>query len=89
MSNRGHDSVGVFKFNHDTGALTLVTHALTHSASPHDFDIDIEGRTLITANRQGNTLTVFKIETDGTLTQLGNPVPTRTEPTAVLIHNLK
>ncbi len=89
VSNRGHDSVGVFKVNPDSGALTLVTHALTHSASPHDFDIDAEGRTLITANRKGNSLTVFKIETDGTLTQLGEPVPTRTEPTAVLIHNLK
>ena len=89
VSNRGHDSVGVFKVNQDTGALTLVAHALTHSSSPHDFDIDAEGRTLITANRKGNSLTVFKIETDGTLTQLGEPVPTRTEPTAVLIHNLK
>jgi len=89
VSNRGHDSVGVFKVNPDTGALTLVTHALTHSASPHDFDIDAEGRTLITANRKGNSLTVFKIETDGTLTQLGDPTPARTEPTAVLIHNLK
>ncbi len=89
VSNRGHDSVGVFKVNQDTGALTLVTHALTHSASPHDFDIDAEGRMLITANRKGNSLTVFAIKPDGTLTQLGNPVPTRTEPTAVLIHNLK
>jgi 6-phosphogluconolactonase len=89
VSNRGHDSVGVFKVDASTGALTLVTHALTHSASPHDFDIDAEGRTLITANRKGNSLTVFKIETDGTLMQLGQPVPTRTEPTAVLIHNLK
>jgi 6-phosphogluconolactonase len=86
VSNRGHDSVGVFKVDQQSGALTLVTHAATHSASPHDFDIDAAGEILITANRKGNTLSVFKIETDGTLTALGNPVPTRTEPTAVLIY---
>jgi 6-phosphogluconolactonase len=89
VSNRGHDSVGLFKVDQSTGALTLVTHALTQSASPHDFDIDAEGQILITANRKGNTLSVFKIATDGTLALLGKPVPTRVDPTAVLIHNLK
>ena len=86
VSNRGHDSVGVFKVDQQSGALTVVTHAATHSASPHDFDIDAAGEILITANRKGNTLTVFKIEPNGTLTALGDPVPTRTEPTAVLIY---
>jgi 6-phosphogluconolactonase len=89
VSNRGHDSVGLFNVDPATGGLTLVTHARTQSASPHDFDIDAEGQILITANRKGNTLSVFKIAADGTLTLLGKPVPTRVEPTGVLIHDLK
>jgi 6-phosphogluconolactonase len=88
VSNRGHDSVAIFKVDQTTGALTLVTHVLTHGASPHDFDIDAQGDTLVTANRKGNSLTVFKIGTDGMLTQLGDPTPTRMDPTAVLIHDL-
>lgn len=86
-SNRGHDSVGVFSVNQESGALTLVEHAMT-GASPHDFDIDRESRLLITANRKGNTLSVFKLGTDGKLTTVGQPVATRAEPTAVLIHDL-
>jgi 6-phosphogluconolactonase len=87
-SNRGHDSVGVFSINQDNGALTLVEHAMTSSASPHDFDVDRESRLLITANRKGNTLSVFKLGADGKLTLVGQPVATREEPTAVLIHDL-
>jgi 6-phosphogluconolactonase len=87
-SNRGHDSVGVFSVDQGNGALTLVEHAMTNGASPHDFDIDRESRLLITANRKGNTLSVFKLGQDGKLTIVGQPTPTREEPTAVLIHDL-
>jgi 6-phosphogluconolactonase len=89
VSNRGHDSVGIFKVDQQSGALTLVEHVPTKGASPHDFDIDAAGQTLITANRKGSSLSVFRIEADGTLTMLGDPVPTRTDPTAVLIVDLK
>jgi 6-phosphogluconolactonase len=89
VSNRGHDSVAIFKVDQTTGALTLVTHVLTKGASPHDFDIDAQGDILITANRKGASLSVFKIEADGMLTLLGEPTPTRMDPTAVLIHDLK
>lgn len=88
-SNRGHDSVGVFSVNQDSGALTLLQHAMTNSEAPHDFDIDREGKLLITGNRRGNALSVFKIGADGKLTGVGQPVPTREDPTAVLIHDLK
>jgi 6-phosphogluconolactonase len=88
-SNRGHDSVGVFSVNQDNGALTLLQHAMVNGASPHDFDVDREGKLLITANRRGNSLSVLKIGADGRLSAVGAAVPTREEPTAVLIHDLK
>jgi 6-phosphogluconolactonase len=88
VSNRGHDSVAAFHVDQDSGALTLTATYPSVGASPHDFDIDSSGKLLITANRMGNSLTVFRIEADGSLTLLGQPVPTRTEPTAVLIVDL-
>lgn len=87
-SNRGHDSVGVFSINQESGALTLLQHAPVNGASPHDFDIDRSGTLLITGNRRGNSLSVLKIGADGKLTSAGEAVPTREEPTAVLIHDL-
>lgn len=88
VSNRGHDSIGVFQVDQQTGELTLKKHFPTNGASPHDFDIDASGKVLITANRKGNSLSVFHVEADGMLTPQGDAVPTRAEPTAVLIVDL-
>ena len=88
-SNRGHDSIGVFAINQESGALTLLEHASVNGASPHDFDVDRGGKLLITGNRHGNSLSVLKIGADGKLTAAGEAVPTRDEPTAVLIHELQ
>jgi 6-phosphogluconolactonase len=86
VSNRGHDSIGVFTVDAASGTLALLEFEPARGDSPHDFDIDQTGRILIAANRRSSTLTVFAIAADGSLSPLGQPVPTREDPTGVLIH---
>jgi 6-phosphogluconolactonase len=85
VSNRGHDSIGVYGVNADTGALTLLEHEPSRGSAPHDFDIDEQGRLLAAINRKSSTLVLFAIAADGSLSPLGQAVPTRSDPTAVLI----
>jgi len=85
VSNRGHDSIGVFSVNQDNGALSLLEHEPSRGSAPHDFDIDPNGDVLIAVNRKSSTLAVFRRAADGTLSPLGDAVPTRADPTSVLI----
>jgi 6-phosphogluconolactonase len=73
-SNRGHDSIVTFSANPTTGVLTLVGHTPSGGKAPRDFDVDAYGELLIAANQDSSTLAAFRIETDGTLTPLGDPV---------------
>ena len=85
-SNRGHDSIGVFSVNQETGALTLVEFEPSRGVAPHDFDIDPLGEVLVAGHRRSGSLTVFKIAADGSLSPLGEPVVSREDITAVLIY---
>lgn len=85
VSNRGHDSIGVYGVNADTGALTLIEHEPSRGSAPHDFDIDEQGKLLAAINRKSSTLALFAIAADGSLAPLGQAVATRSDPTAVLI----
>jgi 6-phosphogluconolactonase len=86
VSNRGHDSIGVFSVDQNSGALTLIEHEPSRGTAPHDFDIDPQGKFLVAGHRRSGTLTVFAIAADGSLGPLGEPVASREDITAVLIH---
>jgi len=60
-SNRGHDSLVVFRVDPVNGRLELLGHESTQGTSPRHFIIDPSGKTLIAANQDSDTLTVFKI----------------------------
>ena len=70
-SNRGHDSIAVFKFNAVDGKLTSLGQVKTGGSTPRNFRISPDGKWLIAANQESNSLVVFQIGVDG--------VPTRTE----------
>ena len=75
-SNRGHDSIAVFKVDQGTGTLTLIEHVSTQGKNPRNFAIDPTGRWLIAANQDGNSLVVFAINGEsGRLTPTGQSVP--------------
>ncbi|HZE99359.1 MAG TPA: lactonase family protein [Planctomycetota bacterium] len=74
VSNRGHDSVAVFKVDEATGHLTAVGHQSTGGKTPRNFGIDPSGKFLIAANQSSNNVVVFKIDE-----KTGMPTPTGTE----------
>jgi 6-phosphogluconolactonase len=71
-SNRGHDSIAVFKIDPAGGTLTPVEYTSTRGKTPRNFAIDPTGAYLFAANQDSNTVVVFRIDTKtGQLTPTG------------------
>lgn len=60
VSNRGHDSIAVFKVN-DITDVKLIQNEPCGGKEPRSFCIDPSGKYLIVANQNSDNLTVFKI----------------------------
>ena len=61
-SNRGHNSIVVFKIDQRTGKLTLVEHVSTEGNWPRNFTIDPTGGFLLVANQRSDNVVVFSID---------------------------
>jgi len=61
-SNRGHDSIVIYRINQRTGRLTTVDHQSTQGKTPRSFGIDPAGRFLLAANQDSDTVVTFQIE---------------------------
>jgi 6-phosphogluconolactonase len=84
-SNRGHDSIVIYKINQRTGALTYVGHESTQGNNPRNFAIDPTGRFLLAANQNSDTIVTFRIHAEtgklsstGQVTQVPTPVCIKT-----------
>ncbi|MHB1156516.1 MAG: lactonase family protein [Phycisphaerales bacterium] len=74
-SNRGHDSIAVFRIDPDTGKLTGIGHEPTRGRTPRHFNIDPTGTFLLAANQKSDNVQVFRIDAQtGLLTAAGQPV---------------
>jgi 6-phosphogluconolactonase len=82
-SNRGHNTIALFKIDNATGKLTLVEHTSTDGEKPRAFNLDPSGRFLIACNQDSSNIAVFSINPDTghlsstgqqQLLPLGNPV---------------
>lgn len=72
-SNRGHDSIVVFRIDSATGQLTLVGHQSTLGNWPRNFALSPSGAFLLAANRKSDNVVVFRIGPDsGMLTPTGH-----------------
>ena len=70
-SNRGENTIVIFKINQETGKLTLVGRESVHGDWPRNFTIDPTGKFLLVANQKSNNIVVFKRDKEnGTLTYL-------------------
>lgn len=83
-SNRGHDSIAVFKIDANDGKLTLVEYASTKGESPRNFEISPNGSLLFAANEKSDNIVVFrihqqtgKLEPTGKVLDVGQPVCVR------------
>ena len=74
-SNRGHDSVAIFRIDQNSGRLSYVANRSTEGETPRNFGIDPTGRYLLAANQATGTVVVFRIDLDtGDLSATGNVV---------------
>jgi 6-phosphogluconolactonase len=80
-SNRGHDSIVIYKTDQRTGDLTCIGHAPTQGKTPRHFGIDPSGRFLLAANQDTDTIVTFRIDPQtggllptGHVTEVSTPV---------------
>ncbi|HXZ45048.1 MAG TPA: beta-propeller fold lactonase family protein, partial [archaeon] len=80
-SNRGHDSIVIYKVDQHTGRLAHVGHELTLGKTPRHFGIDPTERFLLAANQDSDTIVTFHIDSQtgglsptGQVTQVPTPV---------------
>jgi 6-phosphogluconolactonase len=79
-SNRGDDSIAVFKIDSMTGKMTLAGVTKTGGTTPRDFTFDPSGAFVYAANQDSNSIVPFRFDaTQGTLT----PVATSVSASAV------
>jgi len=62
VSNRGHDSIGMFKINAAYGYLTLIGFQSTKGKKPRHFSIDPTQKFFVIANQESNCLVSFEID---------------------------
>ena len=71
-SNRGHDSIAVFRIDEATGKLTPVERESTQGKTPRNFRIDPTGGYLFAENQASDSVVLFKIDQQtGELTPTG------------------
>jgi 6-phosphogluconolactonase len=70
-SNRGENSIAVFKRDLNTGTLTKIQNSSVHGNWPRNFTLDPTGNFLLAGNQYSNNITVFRIHSStGKLTFL-------------------
>ncbi|MGI8965045.1 MAG: lactonase family protein, partial [Limisphaerales bacterium] len=78
-SNRGHDSIVVFRVNEKTGELALAEHQSTQGKVPRHFEIDPSGNYLFAANQDSGTVVIFRIDPKtGRLNSIGQTIEVET-----------
>lgn len=80
-SNRGHDSIAIYRIDPFAGTLGSVGHEPTQGKTPRSFGIDPTGSFLLAANQDSDTVVTFRIDPDsgmlrstGQVTQVPTPV---------------
>ncbi|TDT63266.1 lactonase family protein [Fonticella tunisiensis] len=74
-SNRGHNSIAIFRIDITSGRLEVVGHESTGGEHPRDFAIDPTGKFLIAANQDTNNIVPFSIDNStGKLTRIGDSI---------------
>ena len=80
-SNRGHDSIVIYKIDPSNGRLNCIGHESTRGNTPRNFAIDPAGKFLLAANQDSDTIVTFRIDPQsgalhltGQVTEVPTPV---------------
>ncbi len=72
-SNRGHDTIVVYRIDEDSGTLEYVENESIQGETPRNFAVSPDGKWLIAAGQKSNTVSVFSIDpASGELSFSGN-----------------
>lgn len=89
-SNRGHNSLAVFRIDAASGRLTAAGHAPSHGQTPRHFALDPAGAFLFAENQDSDTIVTLRIdpatgglEPTGHVLRLPTPVCMQFAPAAV------
>jgi 6-phosphogluconolactonase (cycloisomerase 2 family) len=87
VSNRGHNSVGVFEIDQVDGELRPVAWFPTGGATPRAIVLDPAGRFLYAANQASDTIVTFRVDAaTGRLTPTGQTISTGS-PSSVVFYS--
>ncbi len=80
-SNRGHDSIAIYRRDASSGALEPIGHEPTQGLTPRNFVLDREGGLMLVANQSSDNIVPFTIDGStgllhptGTTNRVGTPV---------------
>ncbi len=74
-SNRGHNSLVIYRIDQHSGELTVVDHVSTEGPHPRNFMIDSKGEFVLVANRDESEVVIFRRDRQtGDLTYTGTSV---------------
>jgi 6-phosphogluconolactonase len=82
-SNRGHDSIVVYKRDPASGTLSFLQHAPCGGKTPRHFKIDPTGKWLLCAHQDSNTISVLALDPKTGL--LGAPGNTVSSPNSICL----
>ncbi len=82
-SNRGHDSIAVFRRDAESGGLTFLQHAPCGGKTPRHFKIAPGGKWLLCGHMDSHTISVLPL--DPASGKLGEPVCTVKSPSPICI----
>lgn len=86
VSNRGHDSIAVFKVDTGSGKLSFVEHVSTQGSTPRNFAIDPSGKYMFAANQSTDNIVLFSVDGNtGRLTPTGDVLKVDA-PVCVIFH---
>lgn len=82
-SNRGHDSIAVFKRDPESGKLTFLQHAPCGGKTPRHFAIDPTGKWLLCGHQDSDTISILSLDPETGL--LGEPKNTVGTPKPICL----
>ena len=85
-SNRGHDSIAIFRVDSRSGKLSSLGYEPTNGKTPRHFALAPDGRWLLAENQDSDTITVFRVNAEsGKLAPTGQALQAPSPVCLVLI----
>jgi 6-phosphogluconolactonase len=82
VANSGDGTISAYAIDNNTGSLTAIAGTFSTGSAPDSLSVSNDGKYLYAANKNAGSVTVFTINSDGTLTQTST-TNSGTAPTSI------